>query len=180
MSQGKTIADSRLAMEGSNLRLSVGPAGNFWNPAHMASGDFDVKATFKEHKMAADHPHSYGIFIGGANLESDMETLAYCITYGTGTFSVKTFHGAKVTTLINMEANPAVHKADANGESTNEIGWRVRGNTASCMVNGTAVHTFQKSELIGADKLTSTDGNYGIRVSHNLELTVSGLAMTKP
>lgn len=180
LSQGKTIADSRLAMEGSNLRLSVGPAGNFWNPAHVASGDFDVKATFKEHKMAADHPHSYGIFIGGANLESDMETLAYCITYGTGTFSVKTFHGAKVTTLINMEANPAVHKADANGESTNEIGWRVRGNTASCMVNGTAVHTFQKSELIGADKLASTDGNYGIRVSHNLELTVSGLAMTKP
>lgn len=180
MSQGKTIADSRMVAEGANLRLSVGPAGNFWNPTHTASGDYDVKATFKEHKMAADHPHSYGIFIGGANLESDMETLAYCITYGTGTFSVKTFHGAKVTTLINMEANPAIHKADANGESTNEIGWRVRGNTASCMVNGTAVHTFQKSELIGADKLTSTDGNYGIRVSHNLELTVSGLAMTKP
>ena len=180
MSQGKTIADSRLAMEGSNLRLSVGPAGNFWNPAHVASGNYDVKATFKEHKMAADHPHSYGIFIGGADLESDMETLAYCIAYGNGTFSVKTFHGAKVTTLVNMQAHPALVKAGANGEATNTIGWQVRGNTAACVINGTAVHTFQKSELIGPDKLTSTDGTYGIRVSHNLELTVSGLAMTRP
>lgn len=180
MSQGKTIADSRMVAEGANLRLSVGPAGNFWNPAHMASGDYDVKAIFKEHKMAADHPHSYGIFIGGANLESDMETLAYCITYGTGTFSVKTFHGAKVTTLVNMQAHPAIRKADANGESTNEIGWRVRGGNASCVVNGTVVQTFPSSELIGPDKLTSLNGNYGIRVSHNLELTVSGLAMTKP
>jgi len=179
-SQGKTIADSRMVADGANFRLSVGPAGNFWNPAHTASGDYDVKATFKEHKMAADHPHSYGIFIGGAALESDMETLAYCITYGTGTFSVKTFHGSKVTTLVNMEANPAVHKADANGESTNEIGWRVRGGNASCVVNGTVVHSFPSSELIAADKLTSLNGNYGIRVSHNLELTVSGLAMTKP
>jgi hypothetical protein len=179
MSQGKTINDSRLVAEGANLRLSVGPAGNFWNAAHTASGDYEVKATFKEHKMAASHPHSYGIFIGGADLQSDTETLAYCIVYGTGTFSVKTFHGdPPVTTLVDRQAHAAINKADANGEATNTIGWRVQGNTAACVVNGTAVHTFQKSELIGPDKITSTDGIYGLRVSHNLELTVSGLAKT--
>lgn len=180
MTQGKTINDSKLLAEGSNLRLSVGPAGNFWNPAHTASGDYEVKATFKEHKMAASHPHSYGIFIGGADLQSDNETLMYCIAYGNGTYSVKTFHGATVTTLVNMEANPALHKADANGESTNEIGWRVRGGTASCVINGTVVRSFPASETVGPTKLVSTNGGYGIRVSHNLELTVSGLAMTRP
>lgn len=179
-SQGKTVNDSKLVMEGGALRLSVGPAGNFWNPAHTASGDYQVKATFKEHKMAASHPHSYGIFIGGADLESDTETLLYCIAYGNGTYSVKTFHGAKVTEIVKMEASPALRKADANGESTNEIGWRVQGGKASCVINGTAVKTFDKSEVVGADKLTSLDGTYGIRVSHNLELTVSGLAKSNP
>jgi len=179
-SQGKTIADSRLVSEGGNLRLSVGPAGNFWNPAHTASGDYEVRATFKEHKMAASHPHSYGIFIGGADLESDTETLAYCIAYGNGTYSVKTFHGATVTTVVNMQAHAALVKADANGEATNTIGWRVRGNTAACVVNGTAVWSAAKSELVGPTKLKSTDGVYGIRVSHNVELTVSGLGMTRP
>lgn len=179
-SQGKTIADSKLSKEGEALRLSVGPAGNFWNPAHLAKGDYAVKATFKEHKMAASHPHSYGIFIGGADLESPTETLMYCIAYGNGTYSIKTFHGEKVTTLVDREASAALKKADANGEATNEIGWRVQGGKASCVINGTAVKTLDRTEAVAADKLKSLDGNYGIRVSHNLELSVTGLAMSKP
>ncbi len=174
-SKGKTINDSKFAATDGGFRISVGPAGNFWYPANTARGNYEVKATFKEHKMTADHPHSYGIFIGGADLESDNETLAYCIVYGTGTFAVKTFHGAKVTTVVEAVANDAVHKADATtGESTNEVGWRVQGDKASCVINGTEVKSFAKADLIGPDKLTSTDGVYGIRVTHNLELTVTG------
>jgi len=176
---GKTIADSRFASEGGAIRMSVGPAAFYWNDANTAKGDYEVKASFKEHKMAASHPHSYGIFIGGSDLESDTERLAYCIVYGNGTYSVKTFFGAKVTTLVDRAENAALHKADANGESTNEIGWRVKGGQAACVVNGVAVKSFDKAELVGADKLASTDGIYGIRVSHNLELTVSGLAKSK-
>lgn len=178
-SQGMTVANSKLTMEGEAIRLSVGPAGNFWNPAHTATGNYEVKATFKEHKMASAHPHSYGVFIGGADLESDTETLMYCIAYGNGTYSVKTFHGEKVTTLVDRAATTALKKADANGESTNEIGWMVMGGKPSCMINGTAVKTFETAEVLGADKLKSLNGIYGLRVSHNLELTVSGLKMAK-
>ncbi len=175
LSQGKTVNDSRFVAEGTGYRISVGPAGNFWNPANTASGDYEVMATFKELKMAATHPHSFGLFIGGADLQSDNETLMYCIAYGNGTYAIKTFHGAMVTTLVNGEASDAVHKADANGESTNSIGWRVRGGTASCVINGTVVKTLPRTEFIAADRLTSTDGTYGIRVSHNLELVVSSI-----
>lgn len=143
-SQGKTIKDSKLTAEGGNLRFSVGPAGNFWNPANTLSGNYEVMATFKEHKMAAAHPHSYGMFIGGKDLESDTETLMYCIVY-------------------------------ANGEATNTVGWRVKDGQASCVVNGTLVKSLDKGMYVGDDKLTSTDGVYGVRVSHNLELTVSNI-----
>jgi opacity protein-like surface antigen len=173
-SQGKTVADSKFSAIDGGFRLSVGPAGNFWNPAHTASGDYTVKATFKEHKMATSHPHSYGIFIGGTDLTSDTEKLLYCIAYGDGTYAVKTFHGAKVTTLVNREASSALHKAGESGEATNEVSWQVKGGKASCALNGTVVKTFDKGEVVAADKLTSLDGVYGIRVSHNLELTVTG------
>ena len=175
-SGGKTINDSKFASEGGALRMSVGPAAIYWNDGNTAKGDYEVKASFKEHKMAASHPHSYGIFIGGSGLESDTEKLAYCIVYGNGTYSVKTFNGAKVTTVVDRAASEALHKADANGESTNEIGWRVKGGKVSCVVNGTEVKSFEKAELVGAEMLDALDGVYGIRVSHNLELTVSGLA----
>lgn len=179
MKDGKTINDSKLVADGKGLRLSVGPAGNFWNPANTANGDYTVKATFDELKMAASHPHSFGIFIGGQDLESDTETLMYCIAYGNGTYSIKTFHGANVTTLVNAEASPALHKADGNGESKNEIGWSVKGGKASCIINGTTVKTLDKGEVVAADKLKSLDGVYGIRVSHNLELKVSEISLTK-
>jgi len=177
---GKTINDSKFASENGAFRMSVGPAAFYWNDANTASGDYEVKASFKEHKMSASHPHSYGIFIGGSGLESDTEKLAYCIVYGNGTYSVKTFSGAKVTTVVDRAESAALHKADANGESTNSIGWRVKGGKASCVVNGTEVKTFDKAELVADDKLASLDGVYGVRVSHNLELTVSGLAKSKP
>lgn len=177
---GKTINDSKFASEAGALRLSVGPAAIYWSDANTASGDYEVKASFKEHKMAASHPHSYGIFIGGSGLESDTEKLAYCIVYGNGTYSVKTFSGAKVTTVVDRGESAALHKADANGESTNTVGWKVKGAKASCVINGTEVKTFDKAELVADDKLASLDGVYGIRVSHNLELTVSGLAKSKP
>lgn len=177
--QGKTINDSKFAAEGKDLRLSIGPAAFYYNPANTASGDYTVKATFKEHKMTASHPHSYGIFIGGADLESDSETLMYCIAYGNGTYSIKTFRGSNVQTLVNLEKTSALKQADATGASTNEIGWTVKGGKPSCVINGTVVHTFDKMDVVAGDKLKSLDGVYGIRVSHNVELTVSGFGMTK-
>ncbi|MGQ0767462.1 MAG: hypothetical protein ACT4OZ_17565 [Gemmatimonadota bacterium] len=179
LSQGKTVNDSKFISEAGALRLSVGPAAFYWNPANLARGDYHVKATFKEHKMAASHPHSYGVFIGGADLEGENEKLLYCIVYGNGTYSIKTFSGARVTTVVDRAAHASLRKADDSGESTNEIGWRVSGNKASCVVNGVEVKSLEKSEVVGADKLASTDGVYGIRVSHNLELTVSGLGVTR-
>lgn len=179
LAQGRTIADSRVEGVPGGLRMSIGPAAIFWNPANVARGDYEVKATFREHKMTMDHPHSYGIFIGGKDLESDAETLLYCIVYGNGTYAVKTFHGPKVTNLVDREPHEAIRKAGPDGETINEVGWRVQGNKVSCLVNGIEIRSFDKSEVIGPDRLQSTDGVYGIRVSHNVELTVTGLTLTQ-
>jgi hypothetical protein len=56
----------------------------------------------------------------------------------------------------------------------------VKGDTVSCIINGTTVKTFPKSDLVTAGKLKSTDGVYGIRFAHNTDATVSDLKVTKP
>lgn len=177
LEQGMTADDSRMTMEGDAFRLSVGPAGNFWNPEHVASGDYEVSATFFEHATNSSHPHPYGLFIGGADLESDTEELLYCIVYGNGDYAVKTFHGENVTAITAREASDAINVANADGEATNEVAWRVSGGTASCVVNGQVVGTYSADDVIGDDKISSFDGVYGIRVSHNVELTVSDYGM---
>lgn len=178
--KGSTINDSKVTREGDALHLAVGPAAIYWDPANTASGDYTVKATFKEAKPAADHPHPYGIFIGGNKLDTPDLSLVYCIAYSDGTFLVRGFNGAKVVTLGKRQANPAVNKTAADGSVTNEVAWNVRGDRAECAINGTTVAGFDRAELVGPDKLESTDGVAGIRVSHNVDVVVTGFGITKP
>lgn len=178
--QGKTVNDSKFEKMGNDFMLKAGPAGIFWSDANTASGDYSVKATFSETAMKVQHPHSYGVFIGGNDLNDETkQTFAYCIVYGTGKYSIKYFNGWKVTTVADMVEHPAIKKADAKGDATNEIGWRVKGGTATCMVNGQEVKALPAADLVGAGKLSSTNGKYGYRVSHNLDLMITPLKVEK-
>ena len=177
--QGKTINDSKFVQDGNNLRLTIGPAAIYWNPSNTAKGDYTVKATFTEPKMTANHPHPYGVFIGGSNLDSDQQSFMYCVAYGDGTFLVRQFSGTTVNTVAKRQPHEAVRKASGEGSVTNEVGWRVKGGRAECLINGTAVAGFDAAEITGAGKLASTDGIVGLRVSHNLDVVVSNFGVTK-
>src|ERR1700674_4110259 len=84
--QGRTINDAKLVQEGNALHVTTGPAVTYWNPANTASGDYTVKATFTEAKYMNlnDHPHPYGIFIGGNDMGTANQTYLYCAAYGNG------------------------------------------------------------------------------------------------
>lgn len=176
---GSSVNDSRFAMNGANIDIKTGPAGIFWNPGNTASGNYEVKSTFTEHKQNASHPHAYGVFIGGSDLDADSQAYAYCIAYGDGSYAVKYFNGSKVTNVVDRAQSAAVHKADANGVATNEVGWRVRNGNASCVINGQEVKSWPAAQLTGAGKLKSLDGVYGVRVSHNIDVTMTPLTVTK-
>jgi len=179
--QGRMINDARFAQEGNALHVTTGPAATYWNLANAASGDYTVRATFLEPKFMAlnSHPHSYGIFIGGNSLGTDQMSLVYCVAYGDGSVLVRGFAPA-VFTLLNTSPNAAVHKAASVGQPvTQEIAWRVKSGRAECSINGTVVAGYDKAQLIGAGKLRSTDGVYGIRFTHNVEAVITGLGMTK-
>ena len=173
--QGKTINDSKVMEMGKDLHIAAGPAAVYWNPANAATGNYTVRATFREGKMTADHPHPYGLFIGGSKLDTDTPNLLYCVAYGTGEVLVRGFSEGKVMTVSKRAPNAAANKA-AEGGVTQEIAWNVKGDTAECLVNGKVAASFPKADIVGPGKLESTDGIYGLRVAHNVDVVVSGLA----
>ncbi|HEX6940879.1 MAG TPA: hypothetical protein VF158_15790, partial [Longimicrobiales bacterium] len=59
------------------------------------------------------------------------------------------------------------------------IAMSVRDGTVSCTINGTVVARYPASEVVGAGRLASTDGAYGIRAAHNTEFIVSNLTVTR-
>lgn len=174
--KGMTINDSKVSESGGAMHFAVGPAGTYWNPANTAKGDYTVSATFKEAKSDAGHPHSYGVFIGGNKLNSDTQSYIYCVAYGDGTYLVRGFNGQTPVTYSKRAPNPAVKKAGADGTVTQDIAWTVKGSRAECSINGTVVAGFDKSELATTGKLESTDGVYGLRFTHNVDVVVSNFA----
>lgn len=180
---GMTINDARLAQKGDALHITTGPATMYWMSNATASGDFTVKATFKEPKYMNlnSHAHPYGVFIGGNDMETSDQTELYCAAFGNGKFIVRGFGPApfRMNGLLG-ESNDAVHKAPGRGKPvTQDISLSVRGNKVACSVNGSVVASYDKTDLIGAGKLKSTDGYYGLRFAHNTDVLVTGLAMTK-
>jgi hypothetical protein len=178
--QGLAITDSKLAPEGSSMRLMTGAAALYWNPANVGKGDFSVKATFDEAKQPYNHPHPYGVFIGGKGLDGDQPQALYCAAYRSGNYIVRGFSGGKTFGIVQKPTpNDAVAKGAADAPVKQEVTMRVSGDKVECTVNGTSVWSATKADVTGAGKLDSTDGITGIRVSHNSDALVSGFAVGK-
>jgi hypothetical protein len=181
---GQVLDNAKFAADGKGFKVTTGPAVTYWNPANKASGDYTVKATFTEpqYMNVNSHPHPYGIVIGGNDLGTDQQSYLYCAAYGNGNFIVRGFGPAPFQMNgPRGEANAAVHKAAAKGEPvTQDIAVSVKGDKVDCAINGTVVGSYAKSDIVGAGKLKSTDGVYGLRFAHNTDAVVNGLTVTKP
>lgn len=182
--RGGLLTNAKLTKEGDALHVTTGPAVAYWSTSTTASGDYTVKATFTEPKYMNlnDHPHPYGLFIGGNDMGTPNQSYFYCAAYGNGNFIARGFGPAPFQLNGGHgEANAAVHKAAAGGSAvTQDIAISVKGGKVQCAINGTVVGTYDKSDVVGTGKLKSTDGVYGIRFSHNTEGLVKGLTVTKP
>lgn len=183
-SRGQMITNAKLSSEGGGLKVTTGPAVAYWNPANTATGDYTVKATFTEPKYmnVNDHPHPYGIFIGGNDMGTAAQSYLYCAAYGNGNFIVRGFGPAAFQLNGRRgEANAAVNKAAGPGSPvTQDIAVSVKGDNVTCSINGAVVGTYKKSDVVAAGKLKSTDGVYGVRFAHNTDGVVTGLTVTKP
>jgi hypothetical protein len=180
---GMTLNSAKLAKAGAELHVTTGPAVTYWNPENKVTGDYTVKATFREPKFmnVNSHPHPYGLMIAGNDLGTDQQSYLYCAAYGNGKFIVRGF-GPKPFQMNGRGAeDPAVNKAAGVGQPvTQEIAMTVKGDKVECAINNKVVASYNKSDVVGEGKLKSTDGVYGLRFAHNTDAIVTGLTVTKP
>jgi hypothetical protein len=171
------IKNAKFVDMGGGFHVTAGPAAIYWNPANVGKGNYTVKATFAQTK-APTHPEAYGLFIGGSKLSDENQNYLYCLVRGDGKFMVKHRFGSEVHTLTDWSDNAAVKKQDDAGKASNEVAITVSADKVGCSLNGTEVASYPKSQTIGAGKLESTDGIYGIRVNHNLDVHIAGFGMS--
>ncbi len=187
LKQGRSINDSKFVASGDTIEINAGPNNIYWNPAHVGTGDFTVKATFAEsnHLKHSNHPHPYGLFIGGVDLNTPKPGLVYCSVYGNGNFIVRGFSPSSPNGLFTLGtsrragSHAAIRKAGADGTVTQDVALSVKAGNIECAVNGQVVATYPVAEAIGEGKLKTTDGIVGLRIGHNLDVKITGFALTK-
>ncbi|HXB74420.1 MAG TPA: hypothetical protein VNY05_39660 [Candidatus Acidoferrales bacterium] len=158
---------------GSGFHATNPQAAVYWNPANKAVGTYTLKGTFTLMKPSG-HTNYYGLVLGGSGLEGAQQSYLYFVVAQNGTWLIKRRDGEATSNVSPKTANDAVKKPDASGKSTNALEVRVGADKIDFVVNGEIVHTEPKSGVAA-----KTDGIYGIRVNHLLEVQVDGLAVSK-
>jgi uncharacterized iron-regulated membrane protein len=149
-------------------------AAVFWNASNTAAGNYSLKGNFTLMRPSS-HTNYYGLVFGGSDLEGPRQTYLYFMVAQDGTWLLKRRNGDTNTQDVARGANAAVKRPDTSGRSVNALEVRVTADQTQYLVNGTVVHTMPKTGLGG-----KTDGIYGIRVNHVLDVQVDGFALSKP
>jgi hypothetical protein len=136
---------------GSGFKATNPQAAVYWNPANTASGAYTLKGTFTLLKPSG-HNNYYGLVFGGSNLEGPQQEYIYF--------------------LVAKTPHDAIKKPGDDGKSVNALEVRVGADKIDYVVNGQVVHSMPKGTL-------KTDGIWGARVNHLLEVQIDNLAVAK-
>jgi hypothetical protein len=158
---------------GTGFHATNPQAAVYWSPANTAAGTYTLKGTFTLMKPS-DHTNYYGLVFGGSDLEGPNQNYLYFVVAQDGTWLVKRREGNASTQNVATSAAAAVKKPDASGKSTNALEVRVTPKGTEYLVNGTTVHTEART-----GPAAKTDGLFGIRVNHQLEVHIDGFGVSK-
>ncbi len=149
--------------------ITLGPAAIFYRPADTASGNAHLVALLHMTPPKPMHPESFGMFIGGQDLqgaEPGLHLLPHPRrreVHDQAADGRQDHHASCAWT-----ANEAVKAADAEGLSSNELSVQIKGGKVSFMANGKEVHSASAADV-------DTKGVVGVRINHNLSIHLEKL-----
>jgi hypothetical protein len=159
---------------GSGFHATAPQAAVFWNAANTAAGAYTLKATFTLLKPSG-HVNYYGLVFGAGDLAGHGQDYLYFMVAQDGTWLIKHRSGDIATqNVAGPTANAAVKRPDGSGKSVNALEVRVKADAIDYVVNGAVVHSTPRT-----GRTAKTDGVYGLRVNHMLDVQIDGLSVVK-
>jgi len=165
LDRGSNVQDLNFRSMGDGFHVTTGPHAIFWNAANMGSGSYTASATFMQTKPSS-HPNSYGLFVGGNDLDGAGQAYTYFLIRETGEFLIKKRVGADTENVTDGWASHAAVNGLENGQQRNTLSVEVGASAVRFLSNGTEVASVPKAGL-------SVDGVAGVRFSHQLDVHVA-------
>lgn len=155
--------------------ITTGPAALLYHPDSTASGAYRLEADVFLFDPAERH-EGYGVFFGGSDLDGPDQMYTYLLLRQDGRYLVKVRDGDATAVVRDWTEHPAINAWAARPESDatvrNRLAVEVGANDVAFLVNGTEVARVSRADL------PPTDGVFGLRVNHALNLHVTSLTAT--
>lgn len=153
--------------------VTSGPAAIYWSGSSI-SGDY--RAEMEVYLFdPGQRREAFGIILGGSELSGAAQEYSYFLIRNGGQFILKRREGAEAPTVQGWTSHDAIlsYADRAEGEATakNVLAVEARGSEVHFFVNGAQVATTSRTEM-------PTDGLFGFRVNHGLNLHISSLEVT--
>lgn len=155
------------------FHVTTGPAAVLYNPKNVATGTYTLKGTFHLMKPSG-HNNYYGLVFGGDALDGPGQNYLYFLVGQNGSYIVTHRAGASTHPVQPRTMHEAVVKPGADGKSANTLEVRVGADKIDYVINNVVVHTTPKTGMT-----SKTDGIWGVRINHQLDVHVTGLGVTK-
>jgi hypothetical protein len=154
--------------------ITSGPAGIYHHPKNVAKGDFTLDSKIYLFDTKGRNREAFGLFIGGKNLENDKQSYVYFLVRNTGEFLIKRRMGSETETLMSWTKSDAINLFTEETESSaeNDFQVKVSGDSITFSMNGSELATMNKGDL-------NTEGKYGFRVNHSINLHISSLTLSE-
>lgn len=152
--------------------ITTGPAGIFYHPANIADESYTISTEIFLFDPGNRNREAFGLFFGGKNLQQTDQEYLYFLIRNTGEFLIKKRMGDETETIQGWTPSDEIVKYENTEESSveNDLSVSVESDVIKYFINGSEVASIDKAGL-------ETNGVYGLRVNHSINIHISDLSM---
>ncbi|MEX0845997.1 MAG: hypothetical protein WD022_11990 [Balneolaceae bacterium] len=152
--------------------ITSGPAAIYYHPANTASGNYNINSEIHFFDPGERNREAYGLFIGGTNLKNENQEYLYFLIRNTGEFLIKKRTGEETEVIQNWTKSNSILIYDNQEVSSvlNVLSLEVADDEVTFIINDKEVAKIDTHNH-------NTNGVFGLRVNHSINLHISDLRM---
>ena len=150
--------------------ITTGPGGIYYHNENNVEGDYELNATLYLFDTEGRNREAFGLFFGRADLKNENQCYHNFLIRNTGEYLIKKRIGEETESIQGWTKTEAMNLFTDQTEYSAQNDFKVKasGDKLSFYLNGVELTTYDKSGF-------TTDGIYGLRVNHSINLHISSL-----
>ena len=150
--------------------LTTGPAGIYYHQMNKVEGDFTLNSKIYLFDTKGRDREAFGLFVGGKDLKTDSQSYIYFLVRNTGEFLIKKRTGSETSTVQGWTKSDDINLFTEETEDSAENDFQVKVSNDKLIfsMNGKTLASVDKGDM-------DTNGFYGFRVNHSINLHISSL-----